>query len=186
MNPSHSSKAPQRGEVLILALLVLLVLYLGFLYTMRGVMLDAKVAGSALGQQKAAQASDVAFRQIENLMYTAYGGQALEFTAVNQSWYRDVAVGTAGPDGDYWDTCINNASSTTATTRCGSVTVKIDSTSLPYTAYFVVQPTGRVDKYANCPSDKLSATYYDVFLYLTEAAGGSGVTTETVMKLCVF
>lgn len=176
-------KSTQTGEALILTLLVLVVLYLGFLYTMRYVMTDAQMAGNNLAQQKNAQSADIALRNLETMMYQASNLIALELSANGQPWYRVVAPGTAGPNTAYWKSCLGNSSSAQ---RCGSVTVKIGNTNLPFTALAVVQPTDRRDLYA-CPlgNGALAANYYDVFINIQESSAATSATTETVIKLCV-
>jgi len=176
-------KSKQTGEALILTLLVLVVLYLGFLYTMRYVMTDAQMAGNNLAQQKNTQSADIALRNLESVVYQASNLVALELSASAQPWYRVVAPGTAGPDAAYWKTCLGNSSNAL---RCGAVNVQIGNTALPFTALAVVQATGRQDLYA-CPlgNGALAANYYDVFLNIKESSGATSATTETVIKLCV-
>ncbi|MBB4844774.1 Tfp pilus assembly protein PilX [Paucibacter oligotrophus] len=176
-------RARQSGEALILTLLVLVVLYLGFLYTMRYVMTDAQMAGNNLAQQKNTQSADIALRRLQTMVLQASNLVALEFSATGQAWYRTVAPGTAAPDAAYWRNCLGNASSNA---RCGTVEVKIGNTVLPFTARAVVQPTDRRDLYA-CPLGNiaLAANYYDVFLNIQESSAATSATTETVIKLCV-
>lgn len=171
----------QAGEALILTLLVLVVLYLGFLYTMRFVMSDAQMAGNNLALQKNTQSADIALRNLEDVIYQASNLVPLEINATGQPWYRVVAPGTAGPDAAYWKACLGNAS---AANRCGSVNVAIGNTGLPFTAKAVVQPTGRTDAYG-CEVGTLSALYYDVFLNIQESSAATSAAIETVVKLCV-
>lgn len=174
-------KSKQMGEALILTLLVLVVLYLGFLYTMRYVMSDAQMAGNNLALQKNAQSADIALRKLEDVIYQASNLVPLEISATVQPWYRQVAPGTPGPDAAYWKACLGNASSAD---RCGAVAVAIGNTALPFTAWAVVQPTGRTDAYA-CEVGTLTALYYDVFIYIQESSAATSAATETVIKLCV-
>jgi Tfp pilus assembly protein PilX len=174
---------------LILSLLVLLVLYLGFLYTMRGVIQETQINGNFVARHKAQQVADVALRQLQGLAYSTSQGVALELSASAQPWYRDVKPGTASPTSTsptYWSSCLGNSDTTL---RCGSIPVKIGSSALPYGVLAVAQPTGRVEQYSSCPNG-LTAMYYDVYLYVSESTTAddtntSGGNFESVMLICV-
>lgn len=175
-------QAKQNGEALLLTLLVLLVMYLAFLYVMRNVMSSSQMAGNNLTRQKNVQVTDIALRNLEQRIFDTYGDQPLEQTGVTQPWYRTVAANTS-IGASYWNNCLGNSDSTA---RCGTISVAVGSTNLSYTAYAVVQTTGRnPDPYA-CNLQNFSAYYYDIFIHVVEASGVTSATTEMVYKLCVF
>lgn len=184
-----TTRHKQRGESLLFTLVTLLILLLGFLYTMRHTLLDISLTGNNLQRQKDVQVSDVALRNLEQQIAAVYSSQPLEISASTQAWYRDVAPGTpfpggpgsgAAPSASYWASCVGSSS---ASARCGVVSVASGSTVLPYTAMAVVQPTGRTDANA-CGLPQFRAIYYDIFLRVTETSGATSAVTETVYKLC--
>lgn len=194
MSPSHTSldrtallRHGQRGDTLLVTLLVLLVLFMGVVYTMRTTVVDAFTAGNTLARQKDTQISDLALRLAEATIYSSSSGMALELSGLNQPWYRVVAPGTSGPNSAYWSSCLGN---NTTSLRCGSISLAVNGQTPPYLAYAVVQPTGYHDVYA-CAVQGQTAWYYDIYLYIAEAPGGAtnsaytNITTETVYKLCV-
>ncbi len=106
-------------------------------------------------------------------------------TIVGQAWWRDVGATTAAspPSAAYWKACLGNSD---VTQRCGAVTLTVGSTTLPYTALAVVQPTGRTDKYGsqcNLPGTVI-ATYYAIFVHVQESNGATSVNTESVYQAC--
>lgn len=179
---AQMSKRHQSGEALIFTLLALVVIFLGFLYTMRNVMSNSVMSGNNLTRQKNVQVADIALRNLQQLIFDNYGDQPLELSGTGQTWWRTVAANTVVPP-TYWASCAGN-SDTAA--RCGSVPVAIGTSTLGYTAYAVVQTTGRTpDPYA-CHLQNFSAYYYDIYIHVVESSGVTSATTETVHKLCVF
>jgi Tfp pilus assembly protein PilX len=173
----------QRGDIMLVTMVFLLVCLLGLLVSMRDGVVQTVMTGNHLARQRDVQVADVALRTLENQMSIYSGGQDLKLSALGQAWWRDVPAGTLAPSGTYWDSCLGS-SDTTA--RCGSVTVAVNGTTLPYTAYAVVQPTGRYDS-TSCDlgtQGQFTAVYYDVFVHLQESNGTTAVDTETVYRLC--
>ena len=173
----------QRGDILLVVMVFLLVCLLGLVVSMRDGIVSTLMGGNNLQRQRNVQVSDVAMRQVEGLILAAYGGQPLESGAFSQPWMRMVAGGTKSPTdtlSTYWDTCLGNSDNTL---RCGTLTPAVNGTSLGYTALVVIQPTGRTDPNA-CQLDTLVATYYDVFIHIKEANGVTSSNTETIYRLC--
>jgi Tfp pilus assembly protein PilX len=168
-----------RGETLVLTLITLLVLCLGFLYTLRSVTLDAQMAGNTLARQKDTQVADIALRNMESQILAVYGAQPLEVSASSQTWFRAVSAGTAAPDYAYWSTCLGNSNTAQ---RCGALTVTVNNT-LAYSVLAVVQPTGQSDAYA-CGLSQYRALYYDIFLNVAEPNGATSTTVETIYRVC--
>jgi len=171
-----------RGETLILTLVTLLVLCLGFLYTLRTVSFDAQIAGNTLARQKDTQVADIALRTVESMIQQVYGAQPLEVSATGQSWWRAVPPGSAAPTASYWTGC---ASSSNSTQRCAALTVNVTvpSGTLAYNVLAVVQPTGQTDAYA-CGLSQYRALYYDIFLNVAEPNGVTSSTVETIYRVC--
>lgn len=173
-------RRPPRGEVLLITLVLLLLLLLGALVAMRGGLTNLWMAGNTLARQKDVHVADIALRSLEAQMFATSAGMPLEIAAANTAWYRDVAPGTAAPSAAYWTSC---ATSTDVTTRCGTIAVSVNGTALPYTALAVVQPTGRSDS-RSCSLAQYQAVYYDLFVHVEESSGATGVTTDTIYRLC--
>lgn len=175
------SSRGERGYVLLLALIALVVLLLGALFTMRTTLLQTAMTGNTMQRQKDVQGSDLALRLVEQLIVQtsqAANGQALEYSASGKSWFYVPATTPWTPPtySGYWSTC----SSSSSTAPCDSVS------NMPtgYSASFVVVPTNQpTDPYA-CQSTGYTAVYYDIFIHTSEASGATGANTETVFKLC--
>mgnify|MGYP000098875415 CR=1 FL=1 len=178
--PPQSRPAKARGEVLFITIVLLLVIFLGFLYMTRHLMTEAQLAGNAVASQRNAQVADVVLRRIDNTITTTNGGMPLELSMAGQAWYRQVGAGTAAPTAAYWASCLGNAD---AGQRCGSVNVNVVNTALPYSALVVVQPTGRTDQFA-CGMSLFRAVYYDIYIQVSEQNGSTSAVTHTVYRLC--
>jgi len=185
--PRAGARRSQAGDITLVTLIFLLVCLLGLLVAMRSSTVETLMNGNNLARQKDVQVGDVALRQVESQILSTYGGAPLETSAVNQPWYRDVTAGTAAPQTTttptYWDTCLGNS---TASLRCAALTLPSNGTTPPYTAYVVVQPTGRYDT-TSCSvgtAGQFTAEYYDIFLHIVESSGATAVNTETVYRIC--
>ena len=200
---NSSSRVPgsphrQKGDVLIVTLMVLLVLALGFFYASRSAMLDTASTGSNLARQKGIQVNDQAMRALGAMIYNAANGSALEYLSPAPVWYRNVPPGTPGPGvgtgangSNYWSGCLGNASSTL---QCGVISLAIPGSAgaaPPYSAMATVQPTGRADP-RGCADPSRTAIYYDIYLITWEGNAAfttdtpSSATAEAVYKLCVY
>lgn len=182
MSCSTASRG-QRGDILLVTMVFLLLALLAVLTAMRSGIVDTQLAGNNLARQRDVQVADIALRQIESQINSASAGMPLETSASTQPWYRDVSAGAAAPTAAYWNDCLGNSA---AASRCGSLAVTIGGSALPYTAYAVVQPTGRSDGTA-CTlgtSGQFTANYYDVFIHVAEANGATAVNTETIYRIC--
>ena len=120
----------QRGDILLVTLISLLVCLLGLVYAMRQSIVETQAVGNNLAKQKSSQAGDVAMRVLESQVKSTFAGQPLEISAASQVWYRDVAAGTAAPDATpgYWAACLGNADKTL---RCGALTLTANGKTLP-------------------------------------------------------
>lgn len=170
----------QRGDIMLVTMVFLLVCLLGLVVAMRDGLVSTLMSGNNLARQRDVQVSDIATRQVETQILAAYGGMPLEIGASGQVWMRMVPAGTAAPTDAYWDSCLGNSDTTL---RCGSVSVSVNGTALGYTALAVVQPTGRSDA-NSCDLAGQQATYYDVYVHLKETNGVTSSNTETVYRLC--
>ncbi len=178
----------QRGDIMLVVMVFLLVCLLGLVVSMRDNVVSTLMNGNNLARQRDVQVSDVALRQLEGNIYADSSGRMLEQTVAGTSepWLRLVTAPAAGPTTAYWDACLGNSNTAL---RCGAVTPTLNGTPLGYTVLAVVQYTGRSDPYG-CPN-KLSATgvttaaFYDVFFHVKEANGVTSSNIETVYKLCL-
>ncbi len=151
----------QRGSVLLLSLIVLLLMFLGVLFTLRGVLTDTALTDSFSERQKDVQASDLALQwavsQFKPLM-------PLEINAAGQAWWRNVLPAQAQqPNSAYWKTCMAGP---VGTTTCAQATMPAGVTQ---TAWWFVQPTGITG-------------YYDVWVHTIDARGQVFTDTESVYK----
>lgn len=175
-------RARQRGEAMLVTMVVLLLMAVALVYTTRLVVSDTAMSGNNLARQKEVQVADIVLRDLQQTIFSFYDGQPLEIVATTQPWYRVVTAGTAGPNEAYWSACANVGA--VAASRCAQVTPSISGgAALPYSALVVVQPTGRGDAYA-CGATQLIANYYDVFIRVIEASQRTSASVETVIKIC--
>jgi len=182
----------ERGDILLVTMVFLLLCLLGLIGSMRDTITTTALAGNNLMRQKDTQIADVAMQNVRNQILAAnVGGAPLsDSTAVtNQAWWRDVGPTAAAspPSASYWDSCLGNSD---VTKRCGSITLTVGGTSLPYTALAVVQPTGRADQHnpicniGTGSSSLMQAVYYAVFIHVKETNGATSVNTESVYTAC--
>jgi hypothetical protein len=170
----------QRGDILLVVMVFLLVCLLGLVVSMRENIVSALMGGNNVQRQRNVQVSDVALRQVEGAIQSTFAGLPLQFgPGSGQVWYRTVSAGVAVPDSSYWDSCLGNSDTTK---RCGSFTPTVNSVALG-TALAVVQPAGRTDA-TSCELTGQTATFYDVFIHFKEANGVTSSDTETVYRLC--
>jgi Tfp pilus assembly protein PilX len=182
----------ERGDILLVTMVFLLLCLLGLIGSMRDTIVSTTLAGNNLMRQKDTQIADVAQQAIRNQILAAnVGGTPLADSAAitSQAWWRDVSPTTAAtpPTAAYWAACLGNSD---VTKRCGSVALTIGSTTLPYTALAVVQPTGRSDQHNSVCSigsgstSLMQAVYYAVFIHVQETNGATNVNTESVYTAC--
>ena len=182
----------ERGDIMLVTMVFLLLCLLGLIGSMRETIVSTTLAGNNLMRQKDTQIADVAQQYIRNQILAAnVGGTPLATsTAItNQAWWRDVSPTAAAspPTTSYWAACLGNSD---VTKRCGSVTLSISGTTLPYTALAVVQPTGRSDQHnpvcsiGSSSSSLMQAVYYAVFIHVQESNGATNVNTESVYTAC--
>jgi Tfp pilus assembly protein PilX len=184
-------RSRQRGSILLVSLVALLLLFIGALFTLRGVLTDTALTDAFNERQKATVASDLALQwavsQIE-ATYQASQGHVLEISAAGKPWFRPWSGNPAAPvnpssqpasQPNYWTTCENNPSSTYV---CAPVTL---ANSAPQKAWVFVQPTGRSDPSACGDTQSLIAWYYDIWVHTVDPRTQTGVDTESLFKLCV-
>ena len=177
----------QRGSALLFALVALLLVFLGAIFTLRGVLTDSGLTDRFSERQKDVQASDLALQWIANQIAILGTTQALEISATGKTWYLSSPppppvppppVPPDWPPPAYWQSC-----SLTSTSTDACVAVPMPA-GVPQSALVFVEPTGRVDPYA-CNTQGLTAIYYDVWIHTTDARGGVSADTESLYKLCV-
>lgn len=178
----NRTRDAQRGEILLLTLVAMLVCLLAFVYASRKTVIDSHAVGNNLARQKNVQVADIGLRLLQAQVLAAYNGQPLEVSASGQLWYRDVPAGTAAPADAYWNSCLGNGD---ATLRCSQLPLVVNGQTLPYQVLAVVQPTGRADS-NSCSLGQFRAVYYDIYLNVRDASGAASAITETVYKLCTF
>jgi hypothetical protein len=175
----------QRGDIMLVTLVFLLVLLLGLLVSMRDGIVTTTMTGNNLVRQKDVQLGDVGLGVLLSTIQTTSAGQTLELTASTQPWWRSVAAGTAPPSGSYWDNCASET--TSSATSCGVITLPPgpDGLALPYVAYGVVQPTSAGDS-TTCPFTQYNlAVYYVLYVHVKEVNGSTAANSETIYRLCV-
>ena len=192
-HPARSARQ-QRGDVMLVVLIFLLVCLMGLVVSMRGSIVTTQMVGNTLQRQKDVHLADVALAQVESLIAanSLATGQPLEMSVnagVQPSWWRDVDASTAAPTDTYWNTC-STTNAADPTLRCAALSVDnngsaaLTGSGQSYNVLAVVQRTGRVDT-DNCNiAPYTQANYYDIFLRVQEISGVTSSTTETVYRLC--
>lgn len=152
---------PQRGSVLLLSLIILLLMFLGALFALRGVLTDTALTDSFSERQKDVQASDLALQwavsQIKPLI-------PLESNAPGQLWWRTVLPTQAQqPNQAYWSACMKKP---VGTTTCAQATMP---NGTPQTAWWFAQPTS-------------IAGDYDIWIHTIDARGKVFTDTESLYQ----
>ena len=168
----------QRGSVILVSMVILVLIALGALYTLRGVVQDTALADRFAQRQQSIQASDFALQWITNQVTQLGQTQMLEVSAAGQPWYQPTAGFTSFPGNSYWGRCIAGNS---ASGKCASVPMPA---SVGKQAWAFVEPTGRVDPYA-CSTQGFTAVYYDIWIHLLDPRTNLSTNVESLYKLCV-
>lgn len=177
--PAHR----QRGDIMLVTMVFLLVCLLGLVVSMREGIVSTLMNGNNLARQRDVQVSDIATRLAEAQI--SGSTQLLQVSAFNQPWMRVSATTTVfpAPTAAYWDSCLGNSDSTL---RCASIAPTVGGTALGYTVLMVVQYTGRYDL-NSCQMTtpvQYMASFYDVYVHVKEANGVTSSDTHTVYRLC--
>ncbi len=174
----------QRGSILFFTLVVMLLLFLGAAYTLRGAITDSGLTDSFSERQKNIATSDLATQMIASLIATTAAVQPLEISAASQPWFINPGVGNfIQPTPSYWATCMAGAD---ASHKCHQLSGL--PSSISQTVWFFVQPTGQSDAsacQAQTSSQSFIALYYDVWVHTIDARGRAPADVESVYKLCV-
>ena len=183
----------QRGYVLLLTLITLVVLLFGVLFTMRGTLLQTVMTGNTEQRQKNIQMGDLALRLMQQNILTAsnQGTQTLESASLSTNatpWFfvpptTELTCGGGTrwcePDPAYWASC----SSTSTSKLCWNLPNMAEHYSVKTVVVPTNQPTGGLSACGGNPS--LTAKYYAIFLHIVEPNGKTSADTQTVFRLCV-
>jgi len=184
--PSSAHRHRQRGDILLVTMVFLLLCLLGLIGAMRDTMVETAQAGNNLARQRDTQVADLATQYIRNqILADVPAGTPLAMAPLltSQPWWRQVPATSAAKPPD-WQTCNKNGD---PANRCGPVTLTAGTQALPYTALVAVQPTGRTDPNSpqcNAGNGMAQAVYYAVFVHVQEAGGATAVNTESVYQAC--
>lgn len=183
----------QRGEALLFVLFALLVILLGALYAMRGLIGDTVVAGNAAQRQKNVQMGDAALALATQVITSTLGGTdgsvALPIAANGQSWFY-VPPGPGawdtpgtGANAGFWTRCRASG----ATVPCPDISTLTGGGTMPggYTARMVVVPTNLPIDPNICATTGYKASYYNIFVNVTEPNGSTSAQLESVFRQCV-
>ena len=190
----------QNGYVLLLTLITLVVLLFGVLFTLRGNLLQSAMTGNTAQKQKNAQAGDLALRQAQQALIVTMqnaNNQVLDVAASGKPWFYAPTVsptapasavpGTPGPYANFWTTCSANNQCAPLSSLVSVLTnppAINDASGQPYQILVSVWPTNRATNAYNCGTTGYTASYYAVYLRITEANGSTAINTQSVIKLC--
>ncbi len=174
----------QRGDIMLVTMVFLLVCLLGLIVSMRDGIVTTTMTGNNLVRQKNVHVADLALAVVaSNIDATVkLNAQALSLSATAKNWYRQGGV-SAAPTAAYWDTCYTATTSTT--TSCGTFSpLTVGTDTLPYTVYAVVQEAqSGLPKSTAC--QPFTTVYYDVFVHVKESNGATAADTESIYKVCI-
>ena len=174
----------QRGDIMLVTMVFLLVCLLGLIVSMREGIVTTAMTGNNLVRQKNVHVADVALGVIAGTIDSTVKAAALPLalSATGQNWYRSGGVSPA-PTATYWNNCYTATLSTT--TSCGTVpAMTVGADTLPYTVYYVVQEAA-TDPSSQSACAPLQAIYYDVFVHIKENNGATAADTESIYKVCL-
>lgn len=175
----ESLRHRQRGAITLFALVALLLIFLGALYTFRGSLLDTSLTDKASARQKDVQVSDLALQWLTQQMVSTSQGSPLETMATTQPWFLPAqASGAVTPTPAYWSACEQQS---TKTQTCAQAVMP---SGVPQQAWVFVQPTGRTDPYG-CNTSGFVALFYDVWVHVVDPRTNVAADTESLYKLCV-
>jgi hypothetical protein len=171
-----SSQYAQRGDALLMSIIMLLLMTLGFFAVMKVIKNDSITSGALVWHGKAKEAGDIALAGLLTSITSASNGRALEYISNTPIWYR--TGNQTAPTSAYWGACFGNA---LTTARCDRVTQS------GFYVYEVVQSTASTAQpglTSGCAP--LKALYYKIYLHVEETSGvGVASDTEVIYRLCV-
>ncbi len=183
-----------RGFTLLIVLVALTMLLFGALIVMRGMFVQVATLGNIAQHQRDVQSGDLALRQAEQaVIQTAQSGGdiPLELSASSKSWFYVPGTSPWAPPGasgganaGFWSTCQGNGTCDTLADMVSTVSPAPSALPGGANALVVVVPTNLPTDAYSCGNTGFTATYYDIFLHITEASGVTSANTETVFKLC--
>lgn len=179
MESLMTARHRQRGSITLFAMIALLLMFLGALYTFRGALLDTSLTDKAAARQKDIQTSDLALQWLTNQIVTVSQNSPLETSATSAPWFLPAqSSGPVTPTTAYWSACEQGGS---ATQVCAPVTLP---SGVPQQAWAFAQPTGRTDAYG-CNTSGFVALFYDLWVHVQDPRTGVAADTESLYKLCV-
>jgi len=195
----------QRGYVLLLTLITLVVLLFGVLFTLRGDLLQNVMTGNTAQRQKDVQVGDIALRQVQQALIATIqngGNQVLDVAAHGQPWFFTPPAGSmpasapfyASPPGTpnaypgFWTNCQGNnqcAPLSSVVSVLNPAPPAIAATGgQPYRILVSVWPTNQPTNAYACGTTGYTASYYAIYLHIVEPNGTTATNTQSVIKLC--
>ncbi len=192
LTPGASRRA--RGFTLLIVLVALTMLLFGALIVMRGMFLQVTTLGNIAQRQRDVQFGDLALRQAEEaVIQTAQSGGniPLELSASSKSWFYIPSAtpwappgASSGANAGFWSSCQGAGQCDTLSDMVSAVSPAPAALPGGTQALVVVVPTNLPTDAYSCGNTGFTATYYDIFLHITESSGVTSANTETVFKLC--
>ena len=175
--PWHSARR-QRGDALLVTVIMLLLMTIGLFAIMRIVKTDSQTTGALGWRTQASQAAEQVL-MLTKQQLDEYGDPIRPRRA---AWFDQGAGATATtPDTAYWAGCsVNNPGSAPPARACDTLTGVNGAFTVRRAVRFI-----RGDEPGSCPGD-YSADFYRIFIHAEETGGnGSSADLDQVYKLCV-
>ena len=180
--PQLSPWRAQRGDVLLITLMVMTLMALGMLYAMRFVVTDTAIAGNNLARQKGGQASDLGLRYFQQTQLAPYAAlnQDLSTFAASQAWMNlDPLTTSYAPS--LWQSSVSTNPNHSTFSLPASAAVA-QNYSFSAMVFPLPTPIAGPD---SCGTG-MQMRYYDVFIIAMESPGVTSATSETVFNLCAY
>lgn len=188
----------ERGYVLLLTLIALVVLLLGALFTLRGNLLQNVMTGNTAQRQKNVQVGDLALRQVQQVLISTIqsANTALDISAAGQPWFYTPTTNPwplpgaqSGANANFWNVCLANKTCDTLSDMASTLSppppAVTDGNGNVYQILVTVTPTFRPSEQSACNGNStLWASYYAVFMNIREANGTTAANIQSVIKLC--
>lgn len=170
-----TARGGQSGSILLVTLVALLLMFIGALFTLRGVLTDSALTDAFSQRQKDTQASTLALQALVQKIQqscSVNGGPVLQICGSGQPWML-LSPLTAPPTPAYWSACANGS---TSSATCASISL---ANGAPQQAWGFVQWTGRSE---SSNSQGITAWYYDVWIHTVDPRTHVAVDTESLYR----
>lgn len=172
----HTNKSRQRGAVLVVGLLTLLVMTVIGISSMNTSNLEEKMAGNTRDREIAFQAAESALREAERAIEGGASGWSFDITCTNGRCDCTPATFTSSPCPEYWTDATINVWGTNTPTRHFTYSSAINNVASR--AKYIIEYLGQY----NVPDDPVCSTCPKRYYRITSLATGMTPSSRVMLQ----